>query len=86
MLYTNTIHERTLALLKELMKVAELKKFSLVGGTALSLEFGHRISDDIDLFIEEDFDKQEIIIALREKFGKIFFMKKEETLLVYFVL
>lgn len=57
MLYKNTINEGSLALLKELMGVGELSKFSLVGGTALSLQFGHRISDDIDLFIETDFDK-----------------------------
>jgi predicted nucleotidyltransferase component of viral defense system len=70
MLYTNTINEGSLALLKELMGVSELSKFSLVGGTALSLQFGHRISDDIDLFIETDFDKQEIIAVLEKKFGK----------------
>lgn len=76
MLYTSTINEGTLALLKELMRVDELSKFSLVGGTALSLQFGHRISDDIDLFVETDFDKQEIIAILREKFGKRLFYEE----------
>jgi hypothetical protein len=31
----------------------ELKDFFLVGGTALSLQIGHRISIDIDLFAEK---------------------------------
>ncbi len=32
------------------MKAKEFKKFRLVGGTALSLQIGHRLSVDIDLF------------------------------------
>lgn len=65
MLYTNTIHAGTLALLKELMSLQELKQFSLVGGTALALRFGHRVSDDIDLFIEKDFDKENMLSFLK---------------------
>jgi len=38
------------------MEDAELKDFFLVGGTALSLQIGHRISIDIDLFSEKEFD------------------------------
>jgi predicted nucleotidyltransferase component of viral defense system len=52
------------------MGLKELSDFSLVGGTALALRWGHRISDDIDLFIEKDFDKEELLAFLREKFGK----------------
>jgi len=36
------------------------KNFHLVGGTALSLLIGHRISDDIDLFTKEKFNKEEV--------------------------
>ena len=32
------------------MSAAELKDFRIVGGTALSLRLGHRVSVDIDLF------------------------------------
>ncbi|SFS33423.1 nucleotidyl transferase AbiEii/AbiGii toxin family protein [Sphingobacterium wenxiniae] len=35
-----------------LMNCATLKQFRLVGGTALSLQIGHRISVDIDLFTD----------------------------------
>ncbi len=72
MLYTNTVHEGTLAILNELMVIEELAAFSLVGGTALALKFGHRISEDIDLFSETDFDKTTIQAALQKKFGKRF--------------
>ena len=37
-------------LLKGLMKDAVLRDFHLVGGTAPALQFGHRVSVDIDLF------------------------------------
>jgi len=36
--------------LAALMHVPELASFRLVGGTALSLQLGHRLSVDIDLF------------------------------------
>jgi len=52
MLYWNTVsHELRNALIK-LMQANEFKEFRLVGGTALSLHLGHRISVDIDLFTD----------------------------------
>lgn len=50
MLHKETVAESTLELLKQLMALAELSSFSLVGGTNLALRLGHRISVDIDLF------------------------------------
>jgi len=41
-------------------------KFNLVGGTALSLQIGHRISTDIDLFTEDKFDKEEILSFVKK--------------------
>lgn len=70
MLYTNAVSEGALALLKELMDVKKLTRFSLVGDTALALRFGHRISEDIDLFTEQEFNKKIIDNALQKKFGK----------------
>jgi len=54
------IHWKTVnGLLREtlllLMKSKEFDKFRLVGGTALSLQLGHRISVDIDLFTDADY-------------------------------
>lgn len=49
-----------------------LKQFSLVGGTALSLQYGHRKSVDLDLFSNKPFENEEIINALRKKFKTSF--------------
>lgn len=72
MLQTQTVEPRTLALLKALMKISELESFGLVGGTALSLKFGHRISVDLDLFSNESFENEIIVAALSKNFGSGF--------------
>lgn len=56
MLHTETVEAGTLDLIKRLMADAVLQDFFMVGGTALSLLIGHRISVDIDLFTKKDFD------------------------------
>ncbi|MCK5703650.1 MAG: nucleotidyl transferase AbiEii/AbiGii toxin family protein [Cyclobacteriaceae bacterium] len=53
MLYQKAVEPNTLSLLKKLQQIPELYSFYLVGGTALALKFGHRISIDIDLFGEK---------------------------------
>ena len=60
MLYKETVDASTLELLKRLMADTRLKDFVLVGGTALSLQMGHRISVDLDLFFKSDFDAEEL--------------------------
>ena len=49
-----------------------LQHFSLVGGTALALKYGHRISIDLDLFSHLPFDNNEIIADLESEFGDEF--------------
>ncbi|GEM_PF-6008546 len=44
MLSYRTVYPETLGLLKKLMKHPQLSDFFLVGGTALALQMGHRIS------------------------------------------
>ena len=53
MLYWNTVTDTLRQCLIKLMQAEELKAFRLVGGTALSLHIGHRLSVDIDLFTDE---------------------------------
>ena len=43
----------------------------LVGGTALSLQIGHRESEDLDLFTTEPFDGLQVQSLLIEKYGFI---------------
>lgn len=60
MLHTETVETRTLDLIRALMSDAKFQEFFLVGGTALSLKLGHRMSVDIDVFTDKEFDAASI--------------------------
>ena len=67
-LYLNTVSDLLFNTLNKLMQIKEFNKFRLVGGTSLSLQLGHRVSVDIDLFTDAeygsiDFDKLEYILT-----------------------
>ena len=49
MLHYETVEPGTLAILKRLMGLDALKDFSLVGGTALALRYGHRLISTFSL-------------------------------------
>lgn len=72
MLHTSTVNANTLSILKQLLALPVLRNYSLVGGTALSLQYGHRISVDLDLFTNEKFEHDEILESLQENFGNKF--------------
>ena len=55
MLQLSTIDTSALELLKFLMDREEFQNLRLVGGTALALQLGHRISVGLDLFGEIDY-------------------------------
>lgn len=78
MLYTETVEPGTIRILNELMQLEEFSAFNLVGGTALSLQLGHRKSDDIDLFKVSDFNKREVIDILKLHFKNRFELKSKE--------
>lgn len=64
MLYYNTVNNILKFTLHKIMKEEVFSEFRLVGGTSLSLQLGHRISVDIDLFTDAaygsiDFNKIE---------------------------
>lgn len=46
-----------------------LKDFFLVGGTALALQLGHRISIDLDLFSQNGFERENMLSTLENKYG-----------------
>jgi len=54
-LYLNTVSDLLWFGLKKIMSLKEFENFQLVGGTSLSLQFGHRESIDIDLFTDSDY-------------------------------
>jgi len=55
MLNYSTVTELLKSTLLKLMAAKEFEDFRLVGGTALSLQLGHRMSVDIDLFTDCDY-------------------------------
>lgn len=69
MLQTQTVYPETLGVIKKLMQDTQLNQFYLVGGTALALQIGHRISVDIDLFTNEPFDSVILSAHLKENYG-----------------
>jgi len=72
MLHQSTVEPRTFSLLKHLIDLKGLENFALVGGTALSLKFGHRISVDLDLFSQQKLDITLINEQLKTIYGKDF--------------
>ncbi len=94
MLYYNTVNDLLKNSLIILMNASVFKNFRLVGGTALSLQIGHRESIDIDLFSDADYgtiDFAEIEFFLKSKFnyvdslkvppaiGKAYFVGEDEA-------
>ena len=81
MLQTSTVKESTLGLLKSLQSERLLDTTRLVGGTALSLQIGHRESEDLDLFTTEPFDGLRVQSLLIEKYGFIPSVIEDGTLI-----
>ena len=76
MLHLETVEPGTFSVLKKLMSLPALQNFALVGGTALSLKYGHRTSIDLDLFWNGNFTNDSIVNALEKYFGSDFNYKK----------
>ncbi len=69
MLFTKTVAPHTLAVLKQLMQKPYLSQFILVGGTGLSLQIGHRVSVDLEMFSISDFDTTHLKGLLQSDFS-----------------
>lgn len=82
MLQTRTIEPGTLGLLKQLMSMPELGQFYLVGGTALALQLGHRVSVDLDLFTSQPFDKPELLDFINAHFDEVLLESEGTSMLI----
>jgi len=97
-LHYETVNELLKTSLIKLMHLEEFKSFKLVGGTALSLQIGHRLSVDVDLFTNEpygsiDFNKLDLVLKMNFNYvdsldipvigmGKSFFIGESENELI----
>lgn len=66
MLHRAAVNKKLLVLLKKIMQDGILTGFKLVGGTALALQIGHRISIDLDSFNPNTFDENELLDYLQK--------------------
>jgi hypothetical protein len=62
MLYWNTVNDLLKNSLITLMQFKEFIEFRLVGGPALSLHLGHRMSVAIDLFTDAPYRSIDLIV------------------------
>lgn len=51
-LHLNTVSDLLWDALKQLMLIEEFNNFRIVGGTALSLQLGHRESVEISIYLQ----------------------------------
>ena len=69
MLQKKSIGDPLWNILTDLQKDITFEKYFLVGGTALSLQLGHRISYDIDLFTRKNIYKEQIYDFLNKNYN-----------------
>lgn len=82
MLSYHTVESHTLELLKKLSERDFLAEARLVGGTALALQYGHRMSVDLDFFGNIDRDTFNLKEELRH-IGTLSVLKESQNINVY---
>ncbi|HSW88380.1 MAG TPA: nucleotidyl transferase AbiEii/AbiGii toxin family protein [Candidatus Saccharimonadales bacterium] len=68
--HSETLPQGTNLVLENIKHVPEIQNFYLSGGTALSLQLGHRESEDLDFFIKNSFNPQ-ILLQKFLQYGKL---------------
>jgi len=84
MLQENAVQPAALALLKKLVALEDISSFALGGGTNLALRYGHRMSDDLDFFTNEKFDKPQLFQVITKTFpsAELLFEQNQTMLFV----
>ena len=83
MLHIEAVEPGAFSILKQLMEIKGFEDFSLVGGTALCLLYGHRKSNDLDLFSIKEFENTAIVGILKKSFRINLLWKKKRRVLVF---
>lgn len=84
MLSYHTVEPHTLELLKRLSGKDFLAESRLVGGTALALQYGHRMSVDLDFFGKIETDNIDIKEQLQDV-GKLSVIKESRNINVFVI-
>lgn len=84
MLSYHTVEPHTLELLKRLSGKDFLAESRLVGGTALALQYGHRMSVDLDFFGKIEADNIDIKEQLQDV-GKLSVIKESRNINVFVI-
>src|SRR3989304_6060357 len=71
--------------LGRLKNIAAPERFILAGGTALALQIGHRISEDLDFFTEKTFSTDNIFQKIKRAGLAPAILQEEEGTLVLIV-
>ncbi|HNS12878.1 MAG TPA: nucleotidyl transferase AbiEii/AbiGii toxin family protein [Bacteroidia bacterium] len=80
MLHFSAVSSEALELLREIQSLPVLNDFYLVGGTALALHYGHRMSVDLDFFTDNEFDTHILIDSFKEKYKLQILSQAKNTL------
>ena len=81
MLWKNTVAPELLDVLINMQGNEIFKDFILAGGTALSLQIGHRESKDIDLFTTGKLDNAKCIRYFKETYNNVDVINDKENIL-----
>lgn len=71
-MFENIMSAERHSVLEELAKKILLLNYYLAGGPALALYLGHRWSEDLDFFTEQEFDSFQLADAEKEAMPKMF--------------
>jgi len=70
--------------LKKISSQQAFLKHRLVGGTSLALQYGHRLSIDLDFFSSEQMDYEEILLNVKP-FGKVEVVSRSKFINSFFI-
>jgi len=79
-----TIESSTLDLLNKISALPICSTHRLVGGTALALIYGHRLSIDLDFFSTNPVDHEEILFYIKP-LGKVEIVSKSKFINSFFI-
>ncbi|MFD2201867.1 nucleotidyl transferase AbiEii/AbiGii toxin family protein [Shivajiella indica] len=84
MLQYQTVEPKTLDILRKISSLSVFSEHRLVGGTSLALQYGHRLSIDLDFFSSEKIDYEEILLNI-QPLGRVEVVSRSKFINCFFV-